>query len=318
MMGADARHAPDRRPLPQPRAARGRAARRGSRSLVGPNGAGKTNLLEALYFALTGRSFRTADRRELIPLRQPTSPAPRRRSRRRRALEPRAARRRSAAVRGPPPPARRLPGRPGGRGAPPPAGRGLLARPADAGQGPAGRAPRPPRRLHRRPLAAARDLRKRFGQALAQRNALLARVAAGRDPPSDLDPWDATLADGDGAADRGPLRGRRRSSPRPSPRRPRSSGCRAARSIAYAPRAEGGAEEIRAGLAERREADLRLGRTSWGAAPRRAQARARRPGPAPLRLAGPAADRPAGAALRRARGCCCARRAPCRCCCSTT
>ena len=36
-------------------------------SLIGPNGAGKTNFLEAVYFALTGRSFRTADRRELIP-----------------------------------------------------------------------------------------------------------------------------------------------------------------------------------------------------------------------------------------------------------
>src|SRR5215475_6665551 len=36
-------------------------------SVVGPNGAGKTNLVEALYFALTGRSFRTSDRRELIP-----------------------------------------------------------------------------------------------------------------------------------------------------------------------------------------------------------------------------------------------------------
>ena len=36
-------------------------------SLVGPNGSGKTNLLEALYFALTGRYFRTSDRRELIP-----------------------------------------------------------------------------------------------------------------------------------------------------------------------------------------------------------------------------------------------------------
>ena len=36
-------------------------------SLVGPNGAGKTNFLEALYFALTGRSFRTGDRRDLIP-----------------------------------------------------------------------------------------------------------------------------------------------------------------------------------------------------------------------------------------------------------
>src|SRR6201995_800182 len=36
-------------------------------SVVGPNGAGKTNLVEALYFALTGRSFRTSDRRDLIP-----------------------------------------------------------------------------------------------------------------------------------------------------------------------------------------------------------------------------------------------------------
>src|SRR3954453_14881892 len=36
-------------------------------SLIGPNGAGKTNFLEAVYFALTGRSFRTSDRRDLIP-----------------------------------------------------------------------------------------------------------------------------------------------------------------------------------------------------------------------------------------------------------
>ncbi|HEX6229370.1 MAG TPA: AAA family ATPase, partial [Solirubrobacterales bacterium] len=40
-------------------------------SLVGPNGVGKTNLLEALYFALTGRSFRTSDRRDLIPFGAP-------------------------------------------------------------------------------------------------------------------------------------------------------------------------------------------------------------------------------------------------------
>src|SRR3954447_10734619 len=36
-------------------------------SVIGPNGTGKTNLIEALYFALTGRSFRTSDRRDLIP-----------------------------------------------------------------------------------------------------------------------------------------------------------------------------------------------------------------------------------------------------------
>src|SRR5687767_15150420 len=32
----------------------------------GPNGAGKTNLLEALYFGLTGRSCRTANERDLV------------------------------------------------------------------------------------------------------------------------------------------------------------------------------------------------------------------------------------------------------------
>ncbi|HWO15702.1 MAG TPA: AAA family ATPase, partial [Solirubrobacterales bacterium] len=43
----------------------------GITSLVGPNGIGKTNLLEALYFGLTGRSFRTSDRRDLIPFGAP-------------------------------------------------------------------------------------------------------------------------------------------------------------------------------------------------------------------------------------------------------
>src|SRR5262245_31563339 len=34
--------------------------------LQGPNGAGKTNLLEAVYFGLTGRSFRTGNDRDMI------------------------------------------------------------------------------------------------------------------------------------------------------------------------------------------------------------------------------------------------------------
>ncbi len=34
--------------------------------LIGANGAGKTNLLEALYFACTGRSCRTANEREVV------------------------------------------------------------------------------------------------------------------------------------------------------------------------------------------------------------------------------------------------------------
>ena len=37
----------------------------------GPNGAGKTNLLEAVYFGLTGRSFRTGNDRDLIRFDEP-------------------------------------------------------------------------------------------------------------------------------------------------------------------------------------------------------------------------------------------------------
>jgi DNA replication and repair protein RecF len=39
----------------------------------GPNGAGKTNLLEALYFACTGRSCRTSNAREFIRFGQPAA-----------------------------------------------------------------------------------------------------------------------------------------------------------------------------------------------------------------------------------------------------
>ena len=39
----------------------------------GPNGAGKTNLLEALYFGLTGRSCRTSNEREVVRFGQPAA-----------------------------------------------------------------------------------------------------------------------------------------------------------------------------------------------------------------------------------------------------
>ena len=45
----------------------------GSTVLAGPNGAGKTNLLEALYFGLTGRSCRTANEREVVRFGQPAA-----------------------------------------------------------------------------------------------------------------------------------------------------------------------------------------------------------------------------------------------------
>jgi DNA replication and repair protein RecF len=230
-------------------------------SLVGPNGVGKTNLLEALYFALTGRSFRTSDRRDLIPFGGSFARA-------------------EATIRDEDGIERRLlasVSRAEGR-------RHLLdgnaADPATLARS------RPPvavfspdrlslikgppaeRRAHLDGFVAARwpsrgELRQRFGQALAQRNALLARLAAGNGAPAQLDTWDATVAESAAALIAA------RSDAVAELAEPFSAsaaelGLEGGAEIEYAPRAAGSVEEIRAGLAERREADLRLGRTSWG------------------------------------------------------
>jgi len=228
-------------------------------SLVGPNGAGKTNLLEALYFALVGRSFRTSDRRELIPFGGQIARAEAR-VRDEDGIEHRLL----ASV-----------SRSEGR-------RHLLdgnvAEPAELARH------RPPvavfspdrltlvkgapaeRRAHLDRYVAARwparaGLRQRFGQALAQRNALLARFAGGGG--GDLEVWDRAMADAAAAlvAARseavGELTG-------PFAAAASELGLVGDSALEYAPRAAGSAEEIRAGLSERREADLRLGRSSWG------------------------------------------------------
>jgi DNA replication and repair protein RecF len=232
----------------------------GLTSLVGPNGAGKTNLLEALYFALTGRSFRTSDRRELIPFGGQLARA-------------------EATVRDVDGVEHRLLGsvsRGEGR-------RHLLdGSPAD----PATLARhRPPvavfspdrmalvkgapgeRRAHLDQYVVARwpsraGLRQRYGQALAQRNALLARIAAGAQG-GDLEVWDAALADAAAAI----VAARAEAAAElagPFATTATELGLPGEASLEYAPRAAGSAEELRAGLAERRETDLRLGRTSWG------------------------------------------------------
>jgi DNA replication and repair protein RecF len=228
-------------------------------SLIGPNGAGKTNLLEALYFALTGRSFRTSDRRELIPFGAALARA-------------------EAVVRDDDGIERRLlasVSRADGR-------RHLLdGSPADP---PTLARHRPPvavfspdrlvlvkgppgeRRAHldryvtaRRPSQAG--LRQRYGQALAQRNALLARLAAGGG--GDLDVWDAALADA--AADLAASRSEAVAELAPPFAAAAAElGLEGEPRLEYAPRAPGKAAEIRDGLAARRDADLRLGRTSWG------------------------------------------------------
>ncbi len=230
-------------------------------SVVGPNGVGKTNLSEALYFALTGRSFRTSDRRDLIPFGGSLARA-------------------EAWVRDEDELERRLlasVSRTEGR-------RHLLdGNPADPVTLARHRPPvavfapdrlslvkGPPseRRAHLDAFAAARrparaELRKRFGQALAQRNALLARVGAGHGGRPDLDVWDSGMAEAAAAlvASRAEavaeLSG-------PFAAAAAELGLEGEANLEYAPRGFESAEEIRAELAQRREQDIRLGRSSWG------------------------------------------------------
>jgi DNA replication and repair protein RecF len=229
-------------------------------SVVGPNGVGKTNLVESLYFALTGRSFRTSDRRDLIPFGASLARAEATvrdadgLERRLLASVSRSEGRRHLLDGGPADPATLA------RSRPPVAvfapDRLTLIK------GPPGE-----RRAHLDGFAAARwparsELRKRYGQALAQRNALLSRLGAGIGSADALAVWDASVAEAAApliaARDEaiaelaGPFAGAAH-----------ELGLDDA-TIAYAPRAAGSADEIRAGLEERRKQDIRLGRSSWG------------------------------------------------------
>jgi DNA replication and repair protein RecF len=156
----------------------------------GPNGAGKTNLLEALYGALVGRSFRTRNDRETITFGEPLARAE--------AIVSDGAERRSfitSIVRD--------------------QGRhhrvdGVPARPEHSSMRPAiavflpdrlvlVKGPPAARRAHLDRFCAAlwparAESRRRYARALAQRNALLGRVRAGSAAPRSLDAWDIELA----------------------------------------------------------------------------------------------------------------------------
>jgi DNA replication and repair protein RecF len=229
-------------------------------SVIGPNGTGKTNLIEALYFALTGRSFRTSDRRDLIPFGGSLA-----RAEATIADEDGIEHTLLAAV-----------SRGEGR-------RHLLdGNPADPATLARSRPPvavfapdrlslvkGPPaeRRAHLDGFVAARwpgraQLRKRYGQAVAQRNALLARLASGYGAPDDLRIWDAGLAEA--AAPLIEARGEATGELAPAFAETAAELGLEDAALAYAPRAEGSAAELRSGLEERREQDIRLGRSSWG------------------------------------------------------
>src|SRR3954449_5191607 len=156
--------------------------------VVGPNGAGKTNLLEAIYFALTSRSCRTSNERELVRLGADLT-------------------RTEAEVEGedgthllevgfqPGEPKRlRIDGAPVerfGSDAPRPLTVVFLPERLELVRGGPSL-----RRAHLDQFAAAlhpalSDLRARYARALAQRNALVARHTVA---PGMLDPWDSELA----------------------------------------------------------------------------------------------------------------------------
>jgi DNA replication and repair protein RecF len=230
-------------------------------SLVGPNGVGKTNLIEALYFALTGRSFRTSDRRDLIPFggsfarAEATIRDDDGIERHLLASVSRAEGRRHLLDGSPADPATLARSRPPVAVFSPDRLSLIKGPPAE-------------RRAHLDGFIAARwpsrtELRQRFGQALAQRNALVARLAAGHGAPGQLDTWDASVAEAAAALIAARAEAVTELSS-PFTVAAAELGLEGGGEVVYAPRAEGSAEEIRLGLAERREADLRLGRTSWG------------------------------------------------------
>ena len=232
----------------------------GITSVVGDNGAGTTNLLEAVYFGLSGRSFRTRDRRELIRFGEQVARA---------ALtlspEPQTSHSLLASV-------SRSEGRRHLLDGDPAAAAVIAAhRPHLVVFSPDRLAlvkgPPAERRAHFDRFIAARwpvraGLRQEYGQVLAQRNALLRRVAGGLSPHAELDAWDATLAN----AALPLIAARIEAAEELAPRFAAAAaelGLPDAR-LRYMPRSDPDAEGLRAALAERHDSDLRRARTTLG------------------------------------------------------
>jgi DNA replication and repair protein RecF len=229
--------------------------------VTGPNGAGKTNLLEGLYFACTGRSCRTSNEREVIRFGAGTT---------RTVLtcqgedgvheltvgfaagQPKVVRADGAS-------AERL--------------LDITSRPLVSvflpdrleliKGAPAAR------RAHLDQLVAAlwparAGTRRLYGQALAQRNALIARIRAGRGSRASLASWDAQIARHGIAL----MSDRRRAVEliaEPFARLATDLGLEADPAVSYRPRSPATtAEQLAAELAERLELDLERGFTGHG------------------------------------------------------
>src|ERR671934_2477761 len=159
--------------------------------VCGPNGAGKTNLLEALYFGCTGRSCRTSNERELVRFGQKVT-------------------RVSVAVEADDGPHRLDVGFEPGEAKRFRIDDAQVDRPPAAAVRPLVGVFMPDRldlvkgapairRAHLDQVVAAlwparATARADYSRALAQRNALVARIRAGSARPELLDPWDMELA----------------------------------------------------------------------------------------------------------------------------
>ena len=233
----------------------------GITAVVGPNASGKTNLLEAIYFALVGRSFRTRDRRELIAFGEPMARA-------------------QVEVTGDDGSAHTLLGSvsrgegrrhllDGSRAEP-----GTIAehRPHVVVFSPDSlvlvKGPPSERRAHLDSFLAARwpgrsELRREYGRVLAQRNALLRRIRAGLAPDTELDAWDSALVSAAVPliAARSEAVGELTSHFAAAAA---ELGMGREGKLRYAPRCGPSSEALLSGLAERRESDVQRIRTSWG------------------------------------------------------
>ncbi|MDQ2700948.1 MAG: DNA replication and repair protein RecF [Actinomycetota bacterium] len=236
--------------------------------IIGPNGAGKTNLVEAIYFGLTARSFRTADRRDLIPFGASWA-----RSRVDVVSGEEDGRSDSGVTHSFMSAIDRSEGtRYTMDGAAIDRSEAANHRPAVTVFSPDRlelvKGPPAGRRSHVDSFVAARwprkaGLRREYGRALAQRNALLGRLREGGGDRSQLATWDRQVSI------TGTALAASRSEAVAEISAPWSSaagelGLEGDSRILYRPGASLEPEEFMTGLASRIDADLRMGRTTWG------------------------------------------------------
>jgi DNA replication and repair protein RecF len=230
-------------------------------AVVGPNGAGKTNLVEAVYFALTARSFRTGDRRDLIPFGGDWARAKVRvESDRGERHEFMSSISRDQGTRF------------NMDGAPVERSEAMSHRPMVTVFSPDRlelvKGPPAVRRAHMDTYVAARwpgraAVRVSYGRALAQRNALIARINSGRADRTQLSVWNRQVA-----VSGAELTHTREQAVSELVEPYRSAagdlGLEGSNRLVYRPVASDDPSEIETGLEERVDSDLKLGRTGWG------------------------------------------------------